>query len=87
MPKQRVTIVLPPDLWAKTQQVARERRTSASEYIARALQEMISREGQEARLRAVREIAAMNLPIATPEELRREAAERYESALSERVAP
>ncbi len=62
MPKQRVTITLPPDLWAKTQQMARERHLSASAYVARALQEMLPRDRREARLTAALELVTCRLP-------------------------
>ena len=69
MPKERVTLVLPPGLWEKTKRLARERRTSASELTAQALQKLTQENDMEARLAAVRSLASYNLPVGTPEEI------------------
>jgi Arc/MetJ-type ribon-helix-helix transcriptional regulator len=83
MPKQRVTVVLPPELWAQTQRVAHERHTSASEYVARALQEILSREGHEARALAARELVACRLLFDSVTDACDEADDRYDACFDD----
>ena len=72
MPKARVNLTIDPDLWERTKRLAQERHTSASALVASALEEALRRPNLEARLQAVRRMAARNLPIGTPEEIEAE---------------
>jgi hypothetical protein len=69
MPKERINLTMDPDLWERTKRLARERQTSASALVASALEELLKGSDVEARLEIVRRMAAMNLPIASPEEI------------------
>jgi len=74
MAKERVTLVLPPELWQRVKRIARQRGTSASALVAEALERLLSSLDTEARLAAVRRIAAHNLPVAPPDELEKQIA-------------
>jgi len=72
MAKEKVTLVLPPELWEKAKEVARQQGTSASELVARALAQLLDDLGREARVAAVRRIAAKALPAGSPEQIEAE---------------
>ncbi|MDK2463291.1 MAG: hypothetical protein QI223_00735 [Candidatus Korarchaeota archaeon] len=74
MAKEKVTLVLPSELWEKSKETARQQGTSTSGLVARALAELIGRMGIEARVAAGRRIAARRLPVASPEQMEAEIA-------------
>ena len=72
MAKEKVTLVLPPELWEKAKEIARQQGTSASELVARALAQLLDDLGREARVAAARRIAEKALPVASPEQMEAE---------------
>jgi hypothetical protein len=71
-PSKKTTILLPPDLHEQlTRQAARE-KTSLGELVRRACREEYGSRSTEDRRRAVAELLSLELPVASPEEMKRE---------------
>ncbi len=69
---KKTTLLFPPDLYQDLERLARRRRTSVGELVRDACRAQYGIASREARLAAVREMAKMNLPVGTLEEMERE---------------
>jgi len=69
---KKTTVLFPPDLYKDLEYLARKRKSSVGELIRAACRAQYFRATREERLAAVRELAAMHLPVGTPEEMERE---------------
>lgn len=69
---KKTTILFPPDLYDQLSRIARQKDTSVGELVRRACRERYGLSTREDRIAAVREMATMSLPVASPEEMERE---------------
>ena len=69
---KKTTILFPPDLYDQLARLAKQRETSVGELVRSACRKHYALLTKEARLAAVRELAGMDLPVGTPEEMERE---------------
>jgi hypothetical protein len=69
---KKTTILFPPDLYQQLARLAKRRESSVGELVRSACRSQYPIVGQEVRLAAVRKLAAMSLPVGTPEEVDRE---------------
>jgi hypothetical protein len=72
MPKKRININMDDDLWARIKRNARVHNMSASKYISQKMDAVTHEDDREARRRAVRELASLNIPVGTWEEMEEE---------------
>jgi len=78
---KKTTILFPPDLHARLVHLARQRRTSLGELVRVACERQYGLASREERLAAVRDLASLNLPVGTPEEMARESVPTPEELL------
>ena len=69
---KKTTLLFPPDLHDHLVHLARQRGVSLGELVRRACEDQYRFVSANARLAAVRELAALSLPVGTPEEMERE---------------
>ncbi|MEK7408002.1 MAG: CopG family transcriptional regulator [Acidobacteriota bacterium] len=69
---KKTTILFPPDLHDQLARLAKQRDTSVGELVRSACRKQYALLTKEARLAAVRELAGLDLPVGTPEEMERE---------------
>ena len=69
---KKTTILLQPELHRRLTRLADQRRTSIGELIRSAVEHQYGLGGSEERLRAVRALASLSLPVGSPEEMKRE---------------
>lgn len=69
---KKTTILFSPDQYERLKRLAERRETSVGELVRRACEEQYRLYSVEDRVRAVRELARMSLPVGTPEEMERE---------------
>lgn len=69
---KKTTILFPPDLYEQLARLAKRRDSSVGELVRSACRAQYSLSSKEMRLAAVRGLAAMSLPVGTPEEMERE---------------
>ena len=69
---KKTTILLPPDLHEQLTLLARERRVSVGHLIRSACRRQYSAVPKEERLRAVRELCRLKLPVGTVARMKRE---------------
>lgn len=69
---KKTTILFPPDLYERLKRLAEQRQTSVGELVRRACEERYQLYSVEERVRAVRELGKLSLPVGSPEEMERE---------------
>lgn len=69
---KKTTILFPPELHERLTRLAEHRGTSLGDLVRRACEIQYGLLPVDARLEAVRELAALALPIGSPEEMERE---------------
>jgi len=69
---KKTTILFTPDLHRHLRQVAKQRGVSIGELVREACIAQYGIAGSERRLRAVREMARLELPVGTPQHMERE---------------
>ena len=69
---KKTTLLFPPDVYRDLRRLARQRGVSVGELVRRACEAQYGIVPQESRLAAVKELAAMSLPVGDPEQLERE---------------
>lgn len=69
---KKTTILFPPDLHHHLSKLAARRGTSLGALVRQACEREYGRASDEERLAAVRTLAALDLPVGTPEQMARE---------------
>ena len=69
---KKTTILFPPDLHARLLRLAAQKGTSLGDLVRSACEKQYGMATPEERLDAVEELAALELPVGTPEEMARE---------------
>ncbi len=78
---KKTTILLQPELHRRLSRLADQRRTSIGDLIRSAVKRQYGLGGSEERLRAVRALSALSLPVASPNEMKRESVPSPEETL------
>ena len=78
---KKTTILLQPDLHHRLTTLAAQRGTSLGELVRRACEEHYGLGHSEERLRAVRALADLALPVGSPKEMKRESVPAPEADL------
>ena len=78
---KKTTILFPPDLHRRLARLAALRGMSLGDLVRKACEREYGLASREERLAAVRELAALSLPIGTPEEMARESVPRPEELM------
>lgn len=71
---KKTTILFPPDLYERLKRLAEQRETSVGDLVRRACEERYRLYSVEERVRAVRELGELSLPVGTPDEMELESA-------------
>ncbi len=69
---KKTTILLQPELHRRLTQLAEQRHTSVGDLIRTACERQYGLVGSEERLEAVHALAALDLPVGSPEEMKQE---------------
>jgi hypothetical protein len=69
---KKATILFPPDLYGRLAKLAEQRHSSVGELVREACKSQYSLTSVAERLALIHRMAAMNLPVGTPEEMERE---------------
>jgi hypothetical protein len=69
---KKTTILFPPDLYDQLSILAQQRHSSVGELVRQACQSQYSLTSKADRLALVNQMANLNLPVGTPEEMKRE---------------
>jgi predicted DNA-binding protein len=69
---KKTTILFPPDLHARLARLAKQRGTSLGHLVRTACEQQYGLASREERLAAVEDLASLDLPVGTPEEMARE---------------
>jgi len=69
---KKTTILFPPDLHARLLRLAKQEGTSLGDLVRSACETQYGLATREERLAAVEALAALDLPVGTPEEMARE---------------
>jgi hypothetical protein len=69
---KKTTILFSPDLYEQLTRLAKQRDTSMGELVRSACRIQYGLSTREERLAAVKELASLNLPVSTPEQMERE---------------
>ena len=75
---KKTTILFPPDLYDQLAALARKRDSSVGELVRDACRRQYFRSTRDERIAAVAQMASMNLPVGTPEEMELESVPRAE---------
>ena len=78
---KKTTILFPPDLHARLLRLARQKGTSLGDLVRSACERQYGLASREERLAAVNALAALDLPVGTPEEMARESVPTPEDLL------
>lgn len=74
---KKTTILLPHELHGRLTRLAEQRGTSLGDLIRTACENQYGLAGSEARLRAARALAELELPVATPAVMKRQSVRRH----------
>ncbi|MSV30887.1 MAG: ribbon-helix-helix protein, CopG family [Bryobacterales bacterium] len=69
---KQTTISFPADLYGRLAQLAEQRHSSVDDLVREACRAPYSRATRAERVAAVKSLATLNLPVGTPEEMKRE---------------
>lgn len=69
---KKTTILFPPDLYDRLARLAEQRKSSVGELVRQACRTQYSLSSRSERLAIIDQMAALSLPVGTPEELERE---------------
>ncbi|MCP3994338.1 MAG: hypothetical protein GY722_04620 [bacterium] len=78
---KKTTILFSPDLHDRLSRLARQRGTSLGVLVREACQQQYGLFPEEERLDALRDLAALELPVGPPDEMKREATPNPEDLL------
>ena len=78
---KKTTILFSPDLHERLARLARERGTSIGELVRTAVERQYGLVSREERLEAVNALAALQLPVSSPEQMARESVPTPEEIL------
>jgi predicted DNA-binding protein len=78
---KKTTILFPPDLHERLSRLAEQRGTSLGNLVRKACEIQYGLVSAETRLEAVRQLAAMSLPVGDPGTMKRESVTRTEDLL------
>jgi hypothetical protein len=73
------SILFPPDLYNQLTSLAAQRQSSVGELVREACRKQYSLSTRTERLALIAQMAALNLPVGTPEEMERESVAAVES--------
>jgi hypothetical protein len=76
---KKTTLLFPPDFHEYLSRLAHQRGVSLGKLVRRACEAQYGLVSRESRLAAVRELAAMSLPVRDPEQMERESVPAPES--------
>jgi hypothetical protein len=77
---KKTTILLPPRLHRNLAKIAKAQRTSIGDLVRRACLAQYGHFSVEERVRAAKAMAALSLPVGTPEQMKRESIPRPQSS-------
>lgn len=66
---RRLSVLLSPDLYERTEKMAAQTGRSLGEIVRDALERLLNEQSESGRLAAVERLASLNLPVGTPEGL------------------
>ena len=69
---RKATILFPPEFYAQLARLAEQRATSVGDLVRKACVAQYGLAARKERLDLVKQLAAMRLPVGTPEEMERE---------------
>ncbi len=75
---KKSTILFPPDLWDSLSVIADQRKSSVGQLVRDACRAQYSISTRSERLALVHELASLDLPVGTPEEMERESVAEVE---------
>ena len=78
---KKTTILFPPDLYARLSRLAEQQGTSLGNLVRKACELQYGRVSAETRLEAVRQLAAISLPVGNPGAMKCESVPRAEDLL------
>jgi hypothetical protein len=78
---KKTTILFPPDLHERLSRLAEQQGTSLGDLVRKACEIQFGLVSAETRLEAVRQLAAMSLPLGDPGAMKRESVPRAEDLL------
>ena len=64
---RRLSVLLSPDLYDRTEKLATRSGRSLGEVVRDALERILSEQSEQGRLAAVERLASLNLPVGTPD--------------------
>ncbi len=81
---KKTTILFPPELHERLSKLAAQRRVSLGMLVRTACERQYGLASREERLAAVEELASLDLPVGTPEEMARQSVPVPEELMPER---
>ncbi len=75
---KKTTILFPPDLYDQLASLAAQRQSSVGELVREACRSQYSFSSRAERMALIEQMAALSLPVGTPEEMERESVSEVE---------